>query len=83
MNKPGFIMGCILTLLGSMTIITTAVLNELIPKIGYTVFQASGGSYSQESYIMNFSFANLIAAILIILGVALGAYCFMGEKRSK
>jgi len=83
MKKTGFAMGCISTLLGAITIIITSVLNELIPKIGFAMYQsAAAGSYSQESYMMNFAFANVISAILIVGGLALGAYCFMSEKRS-
>ena len=81
MKKTGFVMSCISTLLGAMTIIVTTVLNELIPKIGYAMYQsAAAGSYSQESYIMDFSFANLIAAVLIVGGLILGTYCFKSEK---
>ena len=46
MKKVGFVMGCISTLLGAMTIIVTTILNELIPKIGYAMYQsAAAGSY--------------------------------------
>ncbi len=76
MRKVGFIFSCISIVIGIVTIITTSILNKLLPKLGYLVFQANTGSYSPSNYIMNFTFTNGVAGILIVLGVVLGIYFY-------
>ena len=83
MKKSGFIIGCISMLLGAITLIITSILQELFPKIGYLTFQSAMlGSYSQSDYIMDFSATNLTAAIIIVAGLALSAYCFISDRKS-
>jgi hypothetical protein len=81
MKKIGFIFSCISIMIGIVTIITTSVLNQLLPKLGYLVFKANTGSYSSRDYIMNFTFANGIAGIIIVAGIILGVYFYNKETK--
>lgn len=84
MKKAGFIGSVASVLLGSMTLVTTSIINTVMPKIGYLEFQKlSSGSYAPEHYVMNFAFANAIACLLILCGLGFGAYCFISGQRTK
>ena len=83
MKKIAFVFSCLFILLGLITIITTSILNELIPKLGYMAFQAAAaGSYSPDSYEMQFSCANFLAFIMIASG-AVGYVTIFLSLRNK
>lgn len=83
MKKIAFVFSCLFILLGLITIITTSILNELIPKLGYMAFQAAAaGSYSLNSYKMQFSCANILAFIMIASG-AVGYVIIFLSLRNK
>lgn len=70
MRKIAFVFSCLSIFIGTIVIIVTSILNEIMPKLGYIVFQASSsGSYDPNWYKMNFSLPNIIAVIMIIVGI--------------
>ena len=84
MRKAGFIGSVVSVLFGAALLVTTSVINEVMPIIGRLAFQrAVSGSYSTADYIMNFSFADTAAVILIVFGLIFGVYCFVSEIRSE
>jgi len=84
MKKTGFVAACISVLLGACTLITTSMLNAIMPKIGYIAYQAAdAGSYLAEWYVMDFALPNIIAIVMIIVGVLFGMYCFITDRRVK
>lgn len=82
MKKIGFIFSNLSILLGVITLIITSILNEVMPKLGYLVFQASTGSYSESSYKMNFYLVNFVAIVLILVGiiVSIRMYLLSNDK---
>jgi|LSQX01.1.fsa_nt_gb hypothetical protein len=63
-----------------ITLLKTTIINLVMPKIGEVAFQfAMAGSYSPNEYHINFSFVNIAAICLVVVGVALG-YKFYKTK---
>lgn len=84
MKKIGFIGSIVSILLGAVTLIATTIINEVMPKVGYLAFQKLlSGTYSPSDYVMNFSYTNTVAIILIVVGLGFGSHCFISEKSSK
>jgi hypothetical protein len=81
MKKVGFIFSCTSIVIAIVTLITTSILNQLLPKLGYLIFQANTNSYSSENYIMDFTFTNGIAGIIIVIGIILGIYFCSKETK--
>ena len=67
MKKLVYAMGSIEIILGALTLCATAIIGELLPKIGWMVF-AAGGQYSPERYSVQFLVPNIIAIAFIIVG---------------
>ena len=66
MNKICFIFSGISTFIGIITLITTTILNKVIPKLGRIAFQsAMKGTFGEADYYMNFTGINLFAFSLI------------------
>jgi hypothetical protein len=81
MKKIVFIFGCISTLIGLVTIITTSILNEVMPKLGRVAYQAAAaGSYSSDWYTMDFGFPRFLAVAMIIFGAAVSVLMYMQSK---
>lgn len=68
MKKLMYTMGSVEIILGALTLCATAIMRELLPKIGWMVFAAYGGQYSPEKYSSQFSVPNIIAIAFIIVG---------------
>jgi hypothetical protein len=83
MNKLGFCFSCIASLLGVSTLILTQIINKLMPKIGYVVFQAAGHSYATSDYLINFKLVNNIAIVLIIGGIVMAYKFYKKEFNTK
>lgn len=83
MKKIGFAFSCISILMGITTVIVTSILNEIMPKMGRVAFQTvTSGSYSPSVYLMDFTFANVLSVIMIIVGI-LGAYLSIYSLKDK
>ena len=67
MKKLMYTMGSIEIILGALTLCLTAIIGELLPKIGWMVF-AAGGQYSPERYSVQFLVPNIIAIAFMIVG---------------
>lgn len=83
MKKIAFIFSCLSIFTGLFVIITTYILNEIMPKLGLAAFQAAAtGSYSPNNYKMNFAGTNYIAVIMIIIGIIISVKIYMqsGDK---
>ena len=73
MNKIGFAFSCILVITGINTLLTTTIINLIMPQVGRAAFQcAMAGSYSPNEYHISFLFINISALCLIVIGVSLG-----------
>lgn len=86
MKKIGFISGIVCSLVGCLTLIFTSIIKELLPKYAFLKFETAGDArYTESAYILNFTFANVIAVILIAAGLIFAVYCFYTEikKSSK
>ena len=82
MNKIGFLLSGLLTLIGFITLNLTSFTNKLLPKIGKMVFElSSSGSYSVSYYKIAFASTNSLAFFEIIIG--LGLCLFFYIKNSK
>lgn len=70
MKKIAFVFSCLSALTGLVVIIITSILNKVMPKLGRVAFQAAAaGSYSEANYKMNFILINVIAVVMIIIGI--------------
>jgi len=82
MNKIGFAFSGALAITGIITLMTTSIINLVIPKIGRVAFQlAMAGSYNSNDYHINFIYVNIAAIFLIIMGIVLGCKCYKNEKK--
>lgn len=83
MNKIGFTFAGVLAITGVNTLLTTSIINQIMPKIGRAAFQcAMAGSYSPNDYHINFLVINIIATCLIIMGSVLGFLVYKHELRT-
>lgn len=81
MKTACFVLSGISTLIGCITLIVTSILNQFMQKLGRVAYQnAAAGSYSPSEYVMNFSFANTFAVILIVVGLILATLVFLNKK---
>lgn len=81
MKKIVFIFSCLFILLGTITLITTSILNEVMPKLGYVAYQAAAaGSYGEVIYKMNFHFVNLLAVAMIIGGSVMSIKIYLSSN---
>lgn len=49
MKKIGFISGVVSSLIGSLILIFTSMIKEIMPKYAYLQFQINGGSYTESA----------------------------------
>lgn len=83
MNKLGFILSGLLTLLGLITIGITSFTTKLLPKIGWMVFKLSSpGSYTESNYSITFTSLNSIATFEIIIGLVLCIFFYWRSTRA-
>lgn len=80
MNKIGFIFSCLTTLIGAVTLLITSYTNSILPKIGYLLFNMYGGSYSTSNYQVPFGVTNIIAIVMILIGVTISSYLYLKDK---
>ncbi len=82
MNKIGFFLSGIFSILGIWLYVMTRFINLILPKIGYAAFQvAKKGSYSSANYVINFSMINKIAAGITIIGIILSLIFYIAELK--
>ena len=82
MNKIGFTFSGIFVITGIITLLKTTIINLVIPQIGRAAFQfATAGSYNPDYYHINFSFVNIAAICLIVVGVVSGYKFFYRGNR--
>lgn len=81
MKKIGFISGVVSSLIGSLILIFTSMIKEIMPKYAYLQFQINGGSYTESAYILDFTFANIVAGLLIVAGIIFTLFCFLSERQ--
>jgi hypothetical protein len=79
MKKIGFIFSYISILIGATIFVTTSILNQLLPKLGYLVFKVNSGSYSPDEYVMNFTVVNGVAVAMVVAGIALSVYFYLQD----
>ena len=84
MNKIGFLLSGILSLMGVWVLFATNIINSLLPKIGYAAFQAAAaGSYNPGNYVIDFTGVNIFAVIGIITGIFLMVFFYTIKKGGK
>ncbi len=70
MNKILFFFCNLIVIIGICTILTTSILNKVLPMLGKAAYQAAAaGSYLRSDYIMNFTTINIFAILLIAIGL--------------
>ncbi len=69
MKKTGFIVGSVEIILGLISLLVTSVIKEVIPKVASMCFMFNTGSFSEENYILDLGFANVVAVCLCLIGV--------------
>ncbi|GKX29029.1 hypothetical protein SH1V18_15090 [Vallitalea longa] len=78
MNKIGFLLSGLLTLIGFITLNLTSFTNKLLPKIGRMIFElSSSGSYTQSDYKIFFASTNSLALFEIIIGLGLCVFFYI------
>lgn len=83
MNKIGFLLSGIISLIGLVTMILTKVVQLVMPYIGRAAFQAAAaGSYNPAHYNINFSFIQNSSIFLIILGIVLSVFFYRSESNN-
>ncbi|MHC1747076.1 MAG: hypothetical protein AB9856_01640 [Cellulosilyticaceae bacterium] len=68
MKKTGFIIGSIEIILGLMSLIVIALIQQVIPKIARMCYMFNIGSFGEFDYIINTNFCNIIAICLCLIG---------------
>lgn len=82
MKTACFILSGISTLIGCITLITTSILNQFMQKLGRVAFQnAAAGSYSPSDYVMNFTFANTFAVVMIVAGLIFATLTYLKSRQ--
>ena len=77
MKTACFVLSGVLALLGLATLITTGILNRVLPKLGRVAYQsAAAGSYTPTDYLMDFRVINILAICMIAVGLAAAAYIY-------
>lgn len=78
MNRIGFLLSGLLSIIGIITLMVTSFTTKIIPKIGYMVYQsAAAGSYTPSNYAISFDYCNKIAIIAIIVGIVLSLFFYI------
>ncbi len=73
LDKIGFVFSGIFVTAGVLTLLTTKIINLVMPQIGRAAFQAAmAGSYSPRDYYINFLGVNLMAITMIVIGIVFG-----------
>lgn len=80
MKKSMYVFGSIEVILGALLLWATKMIAEVLPILGYAAFQFHGGSYSASNYELALGLPYLIAALLIIGGLAQIIFSFMKAK---
>ena len=79
MNRVKFIMSGVLACIGVCTLITTNIIRKVLPVMGRIAYQAAAaGSYNPTNYQVRFAGANLVALVLVALGI-IGCIVFWGK----
>ncbi|MFW5788060.1 MAG: hypothetical protein ACOCV3_07315 [Halanaerobiales bacterium] len=79
MNKAGFILSGIFSIIGVVTFIVTRIVQMIMPVLGRVAFQAAmKGSYTPSDYYINFKGLQFGSGILIIISLIL---CFIFYKK--
>lgn len=80
MNKIGFAFSGMFVLTGVVTLLTTTIINLVMPQIGRVAFQsAMAGSYTPVDYHINFIMINIVAVCLIVIGFVFGYKFYKNE----
>jgi putative Mn2+ efflux pump MntP len=67
--------------LGVSVLFITGIINIMMPMIGKAAYQtAMAGSYSTEDYVMDFTFINTSAVLMIVGGIYLAYILYKNEK---
>ena len=70
MKKSVYIMSSIEIIAGAVILAICSIVKTTLPVLGRVAYQAAAaGSYSPLSYDVSFTFANMIAVLLIIVGI--------------
>ena len=69
MKKVYVIIGSIEIILGSICLIITSLIKQILPKLARMCFMFNNGGFSPSDYIIDTRFAGAIAIGLCILGV--------------
>lgn len=82
MNKCGFVLSGITTLIGVVTLIFTKIINSVMPMVGRVAFQSTmSGYYRPGDYYIDFSSLNIASIILITIGLGLGYFFYRRENQ--
>ena len=82
MNNAGFILSGIIGIIGLATLISTRIIQLVMPIIGRAAFQAAmKGSYNPDDYFIDFTRLQLLSAVLIVTALILCVKLYIQEKR--
>ncbi len=84
MNKIGFALSGILTLLGAWGVLAVSLMRDVMPLLGRVAFQAAmAGSYSPQDYRAPFTAPLTLSILFLLAGIILSAWFFLRESRSR
>ncbi|KSU62687.1 hypothetical protein AS034_11290 [[Bacillus] enclensis] len=79
-----FFFACLCAFLGVSVLFITGILNIMMPMVGKAAYQAAmAGSYSTEDYVMDFTFMNSSAVLMIVGGSYFAYILYKHEKGNK
>jgi hypothetical protein len=80
-NRIGFIMAMIMAIVGFVLEAIGPLTRAVIAKLGYMVFKAVGGSYSDSEYDMSLVSYHIVAGICLALGLVLSAAFYSAASK--
>ncbi|MDD4163765.1 MAG: hypothetical protein PHD66_00875 [Eubacteriales bacterium] len=82
MRKIGFAFSLVAMMIDFLTIIIAFIISAIMPKIGLAAYQLSSNSkyHDNGSYFVDFTYAYIIAAILILVGFIFAIWFYKKES---
>jgi hypothetical protein len=80
MARMGFVASVGFVALGVLLMAVGLLVQQLVPKIGWLVYQAAGGSYNEGPYIISLGVYYAIAIVCVVAGLVLAARFYKQGK---